>query len=219
MVSDNGTVSISIHLGEGDKDVAEWFNMIQEAGQSRSLWGSALLLAYDRGEKLDVGCVTTPKDYRPQKRQPETPAPYQPLLYGNGPIDTGRHRNDGWEIKGEHTEFIPGSVVVIRLTNKRVIKAYHKLRDEGWYISSVIKYTLKESLRRGDEQELPSQKTARDYVAKKKFKHLLWPNKTEPGQVRPTVREEPPVSRSPPPEMPEPSEKPAKPNPLLDFIG
>ncbi len=220
MLSNNGTISVSIHIMENDLDIAEWFNMLREAGRSRSLWCSALLLAYDRGERLSVGCVTTPADYR----EPEQPATFQPLLYGNGPLDKKtKKKRDGWEIKNADKEFIPGSIVVVRLSNKRVIKAYEKLLKEGWQISTIIKYTLKQSLRYGEKQELPDERIARDYVKARPPKHLLWPNTAKKDDVHPPLAkppaEIPPEPSILPPEKPETEAKQGRPNPLLDFIG
>ena len=57
MLGANGTISISINIGKHDNDIASWFNLLTRTTQSRSMWASALLLAYSQGNYLETGCV------------------------------------------------------------------------------------------------------------------------------------------------------------------
>ena len=57
MLGANGTISISINIGKHDNDIASWFNLLTRTAQSRSMWASALLLAYSQGNYLETGCI------------------------------------------------------------------------------------------------------------------------------------------------------------------
>ena len=47
--------NIGIYIGEGDKDIAAWFNLLQRNGQSRARWVRALMAANALGKPLKIG--------------------------------------------------------------------------------------------------------------------------------------------------------------------
>ena len=49
--------NIGIYIGEGDKDIAAWFNLLQRSGQSRARWVRALMAANAMGKPLKIGIV------------------------------------------------------------------------------------------------------------------------------------------------------------------
>ena len=53
------STNIGIYIGEGDKDIAAWFNLLQRHHQSRSKWVCGLLAAYSMGKPLQIGVLTS----------------------------------------------------------------------------------------------------------------------------------------------------------------
>lgn len=182
MVAKDGTITVSLTIGKKDQDIANWFNMLRAGGQSKSMWASAFLMAYEKGVVLDTGCVTTPGE-TPCNASAVHPNPSHAdgnrrqaadtLLFGTGKINAKPYRHDsGWGNRGPNGEYIIGSTITLRITNREVIKTYWKLVGEGYHISTLIKYTLRSGLRQGISEELPDPEEARKLLTFPPFKVL-----------------------------------------------
>ena len=88
--------NIGIYIGEGDKDIAAWFNLLQRSGQSRARWVRALMAANAMGKPLKIGIV-------------DARAP----LIRDGPkkgdyVEPKGGFKYGWQIRGPDGEFVIG---------------------------------------------------------------------------------------------------------------
>lgn len=220
MLSANGTISISINIGKHDNDIASWFNLLTKAGQSRSMWANALLLAYSQGKYLETGCVLPPP------ATPPPPAPVvhqhpsnQALLFGTGnSLQKKKSRKYGWTVKGGHGEFTIGSVITLRLTNKEIIQIYWKLRADNIPISVLLKELIRKGLQYGDIEAAPNPLHAKNILASCCSPHYtqnLSPFIVSPDTM--STKASPITAPSPSPEI-GPQSKLISRNPLLDFI-
>ncbi len=165
MLCANGTISISINIGKHDSDIASWFNLLTKSGQSRSMWASALLMAYSQGYYLETGCVfaTSTASSPPQKQQNIST---QAVLLGSGnSLQKRKSRKYGWTVKGTAGEFIIGSVVTLRLTNKHIIEIYWTLRSQKIPISTLLKDMIRKGLRYGDIEVAPNPLDAKKILS------------------------------------------------------
>ena len=218
MLGANGTISISINIGKHDNDIASWFNLLTKTGQSRSMWASALLLAYSQGNYLKTGCVI-PTPATPPSPAPTThqSSPNQALLFGTGnSLEKKKRRNYGWTVKGSHGEFTVGSVITLRLTNKRIIQIYWKLRADNIPISVLLKQLIRKGLRYGDIEVAPNPLHAEEVLASCRDTHYAL-NLTPFISSSDTVPAKASHIASSSPDTARPTETATR-NPLLDFI-
>lgn len=166
MLSANGTISISINIGKHDQDIASWFNLLAKSGQSRSMWASALLLAYSQGNYLETGCVLSAPEPFTNYHQKQQGPQKQAVLLGSGNSQQRKKvRKYGWTVKSSTGEFIIGSVVTLRLTNKNIIAIYWTLREKNIPISMLIKDMIRKGLRYGDIEVAPNPALAKNMLS------------------------------------------------------
>lgn len=220
MLCANGTISISINIGKHDNDIASWFNLLTKTGQSRSMWASALLLAYSQGNYLETGCVFLP----PAAPSPSPPVVHQSstnqaLLFGTGnSLQKKKRRTYGWTIKGSHGEFTIGSVITLRLTNKQIIQIYWKLRADNIPVSVLLKELIRKGLRYGDIEVAPDPLHAKKVLASchdSCYTLNLSPFIINPDTVEP--KNSPITTPTPSSDIEQQNKKTVR-NPLLDFI-
>jgi len=156
MLSANGTISISINIGKHDRDIADWFNLLAKFGQSRSMWASALLMAYSQGHYLETGCVFATSTATPPPQKQQTISSQAVLLGSGNSLQKRKSRKYGWTVKGSAGEFVIGSVVTLRLTNKHIIEIYWDLRSQKIPISTLLKDMIRKGLRYGDIEVAPN---------------------------------------------------------------
>lgn len=232
MVAKDGTITVSLTVGKKDQDIADWFNMLRREGQSKSMWASALLMAYDQGIVLEAGCVTTPgenadKAQSARQNQPQSGGnrhhATDMLLFGTGKINPKPYRYDsGWGNRGANGEYIIGSTITLRITNRKVIKTYWKLVGEGFHISTLMKYTLRAGLRHGPEELPPNPADARKLLIFPPFKTLtpVGQGRRE-GQTHGSHAQQPTIPLESVQAVPSTGQTPQKGktrNPLLDYI-
>ncbi len=220
MLSANGTISISVNIGKHDTDIASWFNLLTKTGQSRSMWASALLLAYSQGNYLETGCVlSTSTRFAPSSpivhQNPSTPS----ILFGSGNSQQRKKsRKYGWTVKGSSGEFIVGSVITLRLTNKQIIKIYWDLRTNGIPVSILLKDLIRKGLRYGDIEVAPNPLHAKKVLSSCCSSHHtlnLSPLKITSDA---TASQTPTTPKIPHPINTERESAKTSKNPLLDFI-
>lgn len=135
--------NIGIYIGEGDKDIAAWFNLLQRNGQSRSKWVCGLLAAYALKKQLQIGIV----DCR---------AP----LIRDGPLagDTVSQEGPfqyGWHVRGPNREYVIGSVISLSLHNDEIKDVLDEAWANGHKRASFIKALIRNNLRTGDKDIPP----------------------------------------------------------------
>ena len=220
MLGANGTISISINIGKHDNDIASWFNLLTRTTQSRSMWASALLLAYSQGNYLETGCVLSASASSPPPASVvhQSP-PNQALLFGTGnSLQKKKGRNYGWTVKGSHGEFIVGSVITLRLTNRQIIQIYWKLRADDIPVSVLLKELIRKGLRYGDIEAAPNPLHAKKVLASYCDSHYTLNLSPFLINSDPVDTKTPFIAASPPSADVEQQAEKISRNPLLDFI-
>ena len=201
------STNIGIYIGEGDKDIAAWFNLLQRHHLSRSKWVCGLLAAYSMGKPLQIGIV-------------DRKAP----LIREGPkagdtVERTGHFKYGWHVRG------PTTKALIRQnlkTGEKDIPPKADVLRRLWseYLVSVngtmTKAKRSNSLPVKERKEEPQED---------------WTKGVQPAAPEPADREEPqaPPKQEPPPKLEDPDrvfqfEEESKPvhklgkNPLLSQI-
>lgn len=141
------STNIGIYIGEGDKDIAAWFNMLQRYHLSRSKWVCGLLAAYSMGKPLQIGIV-------------DRKAP----LIREGPktgdtVDPKGNFKYGWHIRGPNHEFVIGSVVSVTIRNSEVQDILDEAWSNGHKLATFIKALIRQNLRTG-EKDIPPKADA-----------------------------------------------------------
>ena len=135
--------NIGIYIGEGDKDIAAWFNLLQRSGQSRARWVRALMAANALGKPLKIGIV-------------DTRAP----LIRAGP-QKGDHVEPkggfkyGWQIRGPEGEFVIGSVVNLSIRGDEARDLLDEAWSNGHMLAPFVKSLIRGSLKFGDKEIPP----------------------------------------------------------------
>lgn len=237
--------NIGIYIGEGDKDIAAWFNLLQRSGQSRARWVRALMAANAMGKPLKIGIV-------------DARAP----LIRDGPkkgdyVEPKGGFKYGWQIRGPDGEFVIGSVVNLSIRGDEARDLLDQAWTNGHMLAPFVKSLIRGSLKFGDKEIPPKVDVMRQVwseflvsvngkITGKKEKMSLsakdkelvedWAAEPKPvAQTKPKPKLEPKSSIKPEPQpvdperticfQPEPKEKeepPKKPslgrNPLLSQI-
>ncbi len=156
----NSATSICLMIGAHDADIARWFNMLREEGQSLSRWGGALLLAYDRKEKLDTGNVTT-SDEIDDVAPDVFPIPTQEELFQTlGTTSNAKKRRNPRRADGS---YVIGSNVMLKLSNSQTVTAYRKIQEEGLVATRILKAMIRAGFSGGDEKVIPDYKSLDQY--------------------------------------------------------
>lgn len=233
--------NIGLMIGRGDEDIAAWFNLLKEGGQSRSRWISALLVAYKNEEDIDIGSV-----YIPPVKQNEPPtspnidhihtksAPN--LLFGVGnsqhqPTPPNQQITPvkfqyGWHIKGLRGEYIVGSVINVRISKKKAIMVINQVKESGERVATFVKILIRKHLRFEGENRLPDENKALEILL---LHSIALETHVDSFNNAPPVEEtQTSVSSTPAPTITlsaekteivaEPKEPKASPNPLLSYI-
>lgn len=189
MLSSKGSITVSVNIGKGDTEIAAWFNMLRESGQSKSMWASAILLAYEKGELLDLGSISIESAEALRKRRKASAlAGGSALMYGTGNISSRPRRLDaGWGNRGPNGEYIIGSTITVRLSNREAVKEYWKLREEGYHISTLLKDVIRQGLSRGDAPFPPDPAQAAAWLHQPQIKQLRPSKKDAPPQTARTA--------------------------------
>lgn len=136
------STNIGIYIGEGDKDIAAWFNLLQRHHLSRSKWVCGLLAAYSMGKPLQIGIV-------------DRKAP----LIREGPkagdtVERTGHFKYGWHVRGPNKEFVIGSVVSVTIRNSEVQDILDEAWANGHKLATFIKALIRQNLKTG-EKDIP----------------------------------------------------------------
>lgn len=141
--------NIGIYIGEDDKDIAAWFNLLQRSGQSRSKWVRGLLAAYALGKPLQIGII--------DRRAP---------LIRDGPMsgDTvspeGRFHH-GWHVRGPNREYVIGSVINVSVESSDIQDVLDEAWENGHRRAPFVKSLIRGSLKVGDKDVPPKPDTLR----------------------------------------------------------
>lgn len=145
--------NIGIYIGEGDKDIAAWFNLLQRSGQSRARWVRALMAANALGKPLKIGIV-------------DARAP----LIRDGP-QKGDHVEPkggfkyGWQIRGPDGEFVIGSVINLSIRGDEARDLLDEAWSNGHMLAPFVKSLIRSSLKFGDKEIPPKQDAMRQIWA------------------------------------------------------
>lgn len=140
-------INIGVYIGEGDKDIAAWFNLLQRNKQSRSRWVRGLLAANALDKPLQIGVV----DCR---------AP----LIRDGPqkgdkVEPKGGFSHGWQIRGPKREFVIGSVVNISIRGDEAHDLLNEVWANGHKRAPFVKALIRRSLKTG-EKDIPPKADA-----------------------------------------------------------
>lgn len=210
--------NIGIYIGEGDKDIAAWFNLLQRSGQSRARWVRALMAANALGKPLKIGIV-------------DTRAP----LIRDGP-QKGDHVEPkggfkyGWQIRGPEGEFVIGSVVNLSIRGDEARDLLDEAWSNGHMLAPFVKSLIRGSLKFGDKEIPPKADVMRQIWSEflvsvngkmtgKKEKMSLPVKEKEPEEdwaAEPKPAAQPKPKPEPKP-APEPQLRPADPERTISF--
>ena len=127
-------------------------------------------------------------------------------------------RNYGWTVKGSHGEFIVGSVITLRLTNRQIIQIYWKLRADDIPVSVLLKELIRKGLRYGDIEAAPNPLHAKKVLASYCDSHYTLNLSPFLINSDPVDTKTPFIAASPPSADVEQQAEKISRNPLLDFI-
>lgn len=178
-------ITVHIYIGEQDQDIADWLNMLNRNGLSRTKWLSALLVAYEQGRTLPIGGVPLRPNVSASSNVGgiagappfNTPTPMRKsasdtMMFGTDVYRrgsrVGRRRNDS----GSPSDLAIKSHLYICLTNKKATDIYKKLKKDGYGVATVLKYTIRQSLEQGDCEILPDDSVAERMLSAVSLKPL-----------------------------------------------
>ena len=162
--------NITLYIGKHDEDVARWFNLLMKSGQSRSLWGNALLVAIDQHLTLNLGVITDAPLEQDKNAQMENKvqAPVGRSRFGGtGTASTVAKKNSanrGWSYRSEEGNLIVGSSFNLRITNRKQVELFHRLKSTGTSLSKQIKAAVREGIRVGKREKPPDRNLALNLV-------------------------------------------------------
>lgn len=141
--------NVGIYIGEGDKDIAAWFNLLQRSGQSRARWVRALMAANALGKPLKIGIV-------------DARAP----LIRDGPqkgdyVEPKGGFKYGWQIRGPDGEFVIGSVINLSIRGDEARDLLDEAWSNGHMLAPFVKSLIRNSLKFGDKEIPPKQDAMR----------------------------------------------------------
>lgn len=174
-MASNAVSQLTIYISNDDADIAEWLNLIQSQGQSRSRWISALIVAYTRGEVVLTGNIV-------KKPWENLPPPAEiPKPTSNAPFELkGKSKQQAWKVKDINGGFTKGSNVFIRFSNTIATSALNKLREESRVpISTIPKEMIRMGFSGGTSDYVPDVSIIAKYMKIKELRmgiHFFYEN-------------------------------------------
>lgn len=150
-MAEKNPTGLSVFLGKNDTDVMNWFNMIERSGQSRSRWVGALLIAYTQHTTINTGnSIFTPLDQLPPVKETDnsSSAPFSKKGSKKGTYGSWSHK----DINGE---FTVGSIVFIKLSNKKTIAALKEIQSGEVPASYIARAMIRRGFTGGSAIVLP----------------------------------------------------------------
>lgn len=179
-------IKIAMRICKEDQVVADWLNMLIRTKQNKSKWAAAILIAYDRHEIPDLGCVTTHtqtpyssiKDVQSNKAKTSQltgdpiPEIIQTPMFGYG---SAQNSAQGKEKKAKNqpiTHVSIGKVVLFEICDKSAVTIAKRLIKNGNKMSSLLKYMIKTCVTIGPEEQPPSESNRTRYLTQNKYTPL-----------------------------------------------
>ena len=181
----NLQATVHIYIGKNDQDIADWLNMLDRHGINKARWLSALLIAYDKGTTIPIGSVTT-RLQTPNTtitEASETESVHSPkrhsasdtMMFGISTYQGGSHKPNKGSRADTNKPLAIHSHLYTTISNKNALKVYKSLKQDGYYVAAVLKYTIRQCLETGEEEVAPNDVIAEQLLAPVALKPLKKP--------------------------------------------